>query len=88
MRLRWFPDNSVALNFVLIILPASAASASAQQLCLTRTASVPVCFSHNDYRLQQTPQISNEMVKEFITLEREYVQNCEKIFSGGDRKKK
>ena len=28
------------------------------------------------------------MVKELITLELEYVQNCEEIFTGGDRKKK
>ena len=43
MRLRWFPDNSVAL----IILPSTTASASAQQLCLMRSASVPIFFSHN-----------------------------------------
>ena len=40
-----------------------------------------------DVRVQQTPQISNKMVKELITLEREYVQNWEKVFTGVDRKK-
>ena len=43
-----------------------------------------------DYKIdvQQTLQISNEMVKELITLQREYVQNCGKVFTGGDWKKK
>ena len=45
MRLRWLPGNSVAL----IILPASAPSASAQQLCLMMS---PFCFSHNHSRVQ------------------------------------
>ena len=42
-----------------------------------------------DYKIdvQQTPQIPNKMVKELVTLERKYVQKCEKIFTGGDRKK-
>ena len=38
--------------------------------------------------VQQTPQTPNKMVKELITLEREYMQNCEKIFTGGDWKEK
>ena len=42
----------------------------------------------NDIDVQKTPQISNKTVKELITLQREYVQNCEKFFAGGDRKKK
>ena len=33
-----------------------------------------------DVRVQQTPQIPKKMVKELITLEREYVQNYEKKF--------
>ena len=44
-----------------------------------------------DYKIdvQQTPKISNKMVKELISLEREYVQNCElRLFTGGERKKK
>ena len=88
MRLRWLPDNSVALcadNFARL-----SRFSSAQQLYLMRSASVPILFSHNHFKIdvQQTPQISNKMVKELITLEREYMQNYEKIFTGGDRKKK
>ena len=41
-----------------------------------------------DVRVKQAPQISNKMVKELITLEREYVQNCKNIFTEGDRKEK
>ena len=89
MRLRWFPDNSVAL----------CADNFARRFCFGPTALLDeVGFSPHfvfpiiitDYKIdvQQTPQTSNKMVKELITLEREYVQNCEKIFTGGDRKKK
>ena len=59
-------------RFVLIILPASAASALVQQLI----------------DVQLTRQISNKMVKQLITLGREYVRKYEKSLTGGDRKKK
>ena len=68
MQLRWFPDNSVAL----IILPS--VSASAQQLCLMSHRFVfPIIIADYkiDVRVQPTLQISNKMVKELITLERE-----------------
>ena len=48
----------------------------------------PMMIIDHKFDIQQTPQISKEMVKELITLEREYVQNCEKVFAAGDRKKK
>ena len=74
MRLRWFPDNSVALlgqcadNFARLC-----------HFCFGPTALLDeVGFSPHfvflimitDYKIdrQQTPQISNKMVKELITL--------------------
>ena len=78
MRSRWFPDNSVccADNFVRLC-----------HFCFGLTV-FPIMITDYKIDVQQTPQIPNKMMKESITLEREYVQNCEKIFTGGDWKKK
>ena len=91
MRLRWFSDNSVALcadNFARL-----------WSFCFGRTALLDedgfssrfaFLIMVTDYRIdvQKTPQISKKSVNELITLQREYVQNCENFFTGGDRKKK
>ena len=74
-------------------LPASAASASGLTALLDEDGLSPrfvFLIMITDYKIdvQQTPQISKKMLKELITLEREYVRNCEKIFTGGERKKR
>ena len=96
MRLRWFPDNSVALcadNFTCLSRFCFDPTALLDEVGFSPHFVFPIIIADYkiDVRVQQTPetpQISNKMVKELITLEREYVQNCEKIFTGGDRKKK
>ena len=65
-------------------LSASAASASGLTALLDEDGLSPrfvFLIMITDYKIdvQQTPQISKKMVKELITLEREYVRNCEKF---------
>ena len=93
MRLRWLPDNSVALcayNFTSLSRFCFGSTALLDEVGFSPYFVFPIIIADYkiDVRVQQTPQIPNKMVKELITLEREYVQNCEKIFTGGDRKKK
>ena len=91
MLLRWFPDNSVALcadNFARLSRYCFGPTALLDEVGFSPHFVFPIIITDYKIDVQQTPQISNKMVKEFISLKREYVQNCEKIFTGGDRKKK
>ena len=86
----WFPDNSVccADNFVLLCHFCFGLTAWLDEVGFSPHLVFPIMITDYKIDVQQTPQIPNKMVKESITLEREYVQNCEKIFTGGDWKKK
>ena len=88
MRLRWFPDNSVALcadNFARFCF---GPTALLDEEGFSPHFVFPIMITDYKIDVKQTPQVSNKMVKELITLESEHVQNCEIIFAGGDRKKK
>ena len=131
MRLRWFPDNSVALradNFALLSRFSFGPTALLDEVGFSSHFVFPIIITEykidvqiNKHRRYPTkcslqtqtyfrlsrfspPKLFfggenldsrkyvcvrrlNKMVKELITLEREHVQNCEKIFTGGDRKK-
>ena len=91
MRLWWFADNSVALcadNFDRLCRFCFGPTALLDVVHFSSHFVFPMIITDYKINVPQTPQISNKMVKELITLEREFVQNCEKIFAGGDRKKK
>ena len=93
MRLRWFPNSSVALcadNFTRLSRFCFGPTALLDEVGFSPHFVFPIIIADYkiDVRIQQIPQLSNKMVKELITLEREYVPDCEKIFTGGDRKKK
>ena len=93
MWLRWFPDNPVALcadNFTLLGRFCFGPPVLLDEVGFSPHFVFPIIIADYkiDLHVQQTPQISNKMVKKLITLEREYVQNCERIFTGGDRRKK
>ena len=91
MRLRWFPDISVALcanNFARLCRFCFGPRALLHEDGFSPRFVFLITITDYKIDVQQTPQISNKMVKELITLEREYVQNYKKIFTGGDRKKK
>ena len=78
MRLQWFPDNFVALctdNFTGFCFSPTDEDGFSPRFVF------PIMITDYKIDVQQTPQISNKMAKEFITLEREYVQNYEKKFS-------
>ena len=89
MRLRWLPDNSVALsadNFARLCRFCFGPTALLDEVGFSPHFVFPIMITDYKIDVQKTPQISNKMV-ELITLEREYVQNYGKIFTGGDRKK-
>ena len=91
MRSWWFPDISVTLcadNLTRLCRFCFGPIALLDEVGFIPRLVFPIIITDYKIDLQQTPQISNKMVKELITLEREYLQNCEKIFTGGDRKKK
>ena len=76
MRLRWFRDNSVALfanNFVLLCRFCFGLTALLDEVGFSPRLVFPIIITDYKIDVQQTPQIPNKMVKETITLEREYV---------------
>ena len=92
MRFRWFPDTSVALcadNFTSLSCFCFGPTALLDKVGFTPHFVFPIIIA--DYkinvRVQQTPQISNKMVKELITLEREYVQSGRKFSQEVTRRK-
>ena len=76
MRLRWFRGNSVALcadNFARLCRFCFGPTALLDEDGFTPRFVFLIMITDYKIDVQQTPQISNKMVKEFITLEREYV---------------
>ena len=89
MRLRWFPDNSLALCADDFARFCFGPTALPDEDGFSRRFVFPIIITDYKIDVQRTPQISNKMAKELITLEREYLQNCEtKNFTRDDRKKK
>ena len=70
MRLRWFPDNSLALcadNFACFCFGPTALP---DEDGFSRRFVFPIMITDYKIDVQRTPQISNKMAKELITLER------------------
>ena len=90
MRSRWFPDYSVVLcadNFARLCRFCFGPTALLDEVGFSPRLVFAIRITDYKIDIQQTPQISK--LKELITLgHEEYVQNCEKIFTRGDRKKK